>query len=104
MLKEKHFLLNKGLINLNHGSFGTVPKKVLESHFNFLTEQESCPEVWFRETYFKYINESRKLVANLIKTKTENVVLVENASYAVNSVLRSFPFKVYSQNFIGIVP
>ncbi len=92
-LKE-HFLLYKDLINLNHGSFGTVPKTVLESHIKFLTEQESCPENWFRVTYFKYINESRALIADLIKSPLENVVLVENASYAVNSVLRSYPFEV----------
>ncbi len=87
------FLLYDGLFNLNHGSFGTVPKSVFERHHQYLLEQESCPEIWFRETYFKYINSSRLALAGLIRADMKDIVLVENASYAVNSIIRSFPFK-----------
>lgn len=93
-LLENTFLLKKGLINFNHGSFGAVPSPVMKSLVENLHLAESFPDEWFRETYFEPINESRKLVADLIKAKVEDVVMVENASYAVNSVLRSFPFKV----------
>lgn len=91
--KDK-YLLQKGLVNLNHGSFGTVPHVVMKRHYDYLLEQESCPEIWFRESYFAHINASRQSIAGLIKADLQDVVLVESASYAVNSILRSFPFQV----------
>lgn len=94
LLDGGQFLLRKGLINLNHGSFGTVPNSVFERHCALLREQESCPEVWFRETYFAHVTEARAKVAQLINSSIDEVVLVENASYAVNSILRSMDFKV----------
>jgi hercynylcysteine S-oxide lyase len=94
LLQNGTFQLRPGLVNLNHGSFGTVPLTVFNEQCRLLREQESCPEVWFRETYYRYIDISRQQVAALINARVEDVVLVENASYAVNSILRSFPFKV----------
>ena len=38
-LKRKHFLLDEGFINLNHGSFGTVPKVVGERQHELFLEQ-----------------------------------------------------------------
>ena len=93
-LRKKSFLLFEGLVNLNHGSFGTVPKPVFEAQTAIALKQESCPELWFREWYQVYINESRQAAAALVKSKVEDVVLVENASYAINSVVGSFPFNV----------
>jgi hercynylcysteine S-oxide lyase len=93
LLKEA-FALRTDLINFNHGSFGACPKEVMEKHISFLYEQEGSSEIWFRKTYYDYIDESRKQVAKLIKANVDEVVLVENASYAINSILRSWPFKV----------
>jgi len=93
-LLREHFLLQQPLIHLNHGSFGAVPKVVLDEQHALMLEQERCPEDWFRRTYQPYIRTARQAVATLINADIEDVVLVENASYAVNSVLRSFPFKV----------
>ena len=93
-LRDEHFQLYKGLTNLNHGSFGTVPKSVMAAQIEFMTKQESCPELWFREWYQIDINRARSSVATLIKCADEEVVLVENASYAINGLLRSFPFQV----------
>eukprot|EP01031_Cornospumella_fuschlensis_P038784 gene38784-47163_t len=92
-LKKKCFLLRDDLINFNHGSFGAVPKTVMEELINLLREVESFPDLWFRDTMYKLEDRSRELVAELIKADKEDVVMVENASYAINSVLRSFPFK-----------
>jgi selenocysteine lyase/cysteine desulfurase len=89
----KEFLLRSGLLNFNHGSFGTVPKDVMERHVQLLHEQESCPEDWFRRVYFNYVNESRQKIAELINAHVDDVVIVENASAAVNGILRSFPFE-----------
>lgn len=84
----------QSLVNFNHGSFGAVPKMVMQAQHNFHEKQESCPELWFREWYSTYINTGREKLAVLINSTLDEVVFVENASYAVNSVVSSFPFKV----------
>ena len=92
VLRDHHFCLYQSLVNFNHGSFGTVPRPVFDSHVRYLQEQESCPEIWFRQSYEPYVNAARQRLASLIRADLADVVLVENASYAVNSILRSYPF------------
>jgi selenocysteine lyase/cysteine desulfurase len=92
-LKEKHFLLDENLINLNHGSFGTIPKSVALSQYNSVLEQESHPDKWFREKVTVYINKSRSLLSEFLKVDIDDLVIVENASSAVNSILRSLDLK-----------
>ena len=88
-LKAKYFFLNDSFCNLNHGSFGTVPKPVYAAQFNYFLEQESFPDTWFRQSYYEKINITRSSVAELVNADEEDLVLVENASSAVNSILRS---------------
>ena len=93
-LRDEHFQLYPGLVNLNHGSFGTVPRTVMAAQINFMAKQESCPELWFRERYQLEIINARRSIAALISAEVDDVVLVENASYAINGLLRSYPFQV----------
>lgn len=103
-LLEKYFLLKPGLRNFNHGSFGAVPRPVMDRLVALLLEEESFPDEWFRERYLLLKEESRRLLASLIRSDLEEIVLVENASYAVNSVLRSFAFQVSEACFLRPCP
>lgn len=115
-----HFNLSKDLVNLNHGSFGATPKQVFQRQMALINEQgmsvpvflcsainhlnvvssEAHPDRWFRETYFKYIEASRKKIGEMINGDPKDIVLLENVSSAVNSLLRTFPFQVrLSQSF-----
>lgn len=88
------FLLKDGFTNLNHGSFGATPKEVIRTQNEFVLEAESHPDHWFRSRYFEHINVSRKRVAELIlASDIDDIVLVENASAAINDILRSLPLK-----------
>lgn len=84
-----NFLLKPGFVNLNHGSFGTIPKRIAERQYQLLLQQESEPDKWFRDSYYKLIDISREKLAKVIRANNEDLVLVENASSAVNSILRS---------------
>lgn len=95
-LKLSHFLLAEEYINLNHGSFGTVPKRIAAAQQEYFLLQESRPDRWFREIYFDLVKESRRSIAALINASIDDVVMVENASDAVNSILRSVDLKVSS--------
>ena len=87
--REKHFLLNEDGVYLNHGSFGTVPRTVFSSYTQLLAQVESHPDKWFKYDMFTMLLSSRKRLAELINCSVEEVVLVENATTGVNTVLRS---------------
>lgn len=55
---------------------------------------EAYPDRWFRETYVPLIDKGRQLIADMIHAELQDVVLVENVSSAINSILRSYPFNV----------
>ena len=92
-LRRKHFQLMEGFTNLNHGSFGATPKCISEAQIKYKAQQEAHPDRFFRITSYSLIDRSRKKLAALINAPLSEVVLVENASDAVNSILRSYPFQ-----------
>ena len=93
-LKRKHFFLGDSYLNLNAGSYGATSRPVRAAQEQFFLEQEAHPDHWFRSTLYKRIHEARQSIAELVHAPLEDVVLVENASLAVNSLLRSYGFKV----------
>jgi len=93
ILKDS-FLLDKNIINFNHGSFGAVAKPIFNEHMKLLLEQENYPEIWFRKTIYNYNDRSREIISKLINGNINDIVLVENASSAINSILRSYKFHV----------
>ena len=82
------FNLAKGFTNFNHGSFGAVAKKVKARQNELHLLAEARPDKWFRETIYTLSNESRARVASMIEASVDDVVLVENASTAINAILR----------------
>ncbi|CAM9330703.1 unnamed protein product [Phaeothamnion confervicola] len=89
---RSEFLLADGYKNFNHGSFGAVPSRVMAAKRALEDRAEARPDVWMRTDYYKYIDEARRLIAEHANADVADVVLVENASAAVNAVLRSLPW------------
>eukprot|EP00055_Hartaetosiga_balthica_P012775 m.63062 g.63062 ORF g.63062 m.63062 type:complete len:391 (+) comp8054_c1_seq4:344-1516(+) len=83
------FLLADGYTNLNHGSFGAVPKQVFERQVELMRKQEERPDQYLRTEYFQHLKEGRVAVSNLVNCPVEQLVFVENASTAVNAALRT---------------
>lgn len=90
---KSKFFQGKDFKNFNHGSFGAVPREVKAAQDKLFEESEDHPDRWFREGYYKHIKAARQCVASLINANLEDTVLVENASTAINSVIRSLPWK-----------
>lgn len=81
-------------MNLNHGSFGAVARSVHAKQEEYFSAQEARPDPWFRKTHYELDAASRRAVAEYVRASSpDDVVLVENASDAVNSVLRSLPLR-----------
>ena len=87
---RKKFLLAEGFTNFNHGSFGSVPREVSEAQRRYSLQCEARPDKWFRQDYFVCVDSARGMLAKYINSPSEDdVVMVENASGAVNSIMRS---------------
>lgn len=92
-LRSIYFYQSRNFTNLNHGSFGAVPKPVHEKQMEYFLEQEAYPDTWFRQSMYEKMDASREVIARYIRAHVSDVVLVENASSAVNSILRSMQFQ-----------
>ncbi|KAK3591460.1 hypothetical protein CHS0354_033460 [Potamilus streckersoni] len=87
------FRLRDGSTFINHGSYGTVPKKVTDHQIRLLMEMESHPDDWFRNKVDKYLQQAISCVSEFLQTSPQDTVLIQNATKGVNTVLKSFPLK-----------
>eukprot|EP01116_Phalansterium_solitarium_P006834 TRINITY_DN1922_c0_g1_i1.p2 TRINITY_DN1922_c0_g1~~TRINITY_DN1922_c0_g1_i1.p2 ORF type:complete len:161 (+),score=13.57 TRINITY_DN1922_c0_g1_i1:464-946(+) len=86
---RKEFMLAEGFTNLNHGSFGSTPRKVIDQQRVYTEQMEAYPDLWFRGEYFKYVEKVRSDLAKYVGADSADIVLIENASTGVNSIFRS---------------
>ncbi|GMI40777.1 hypothetical protein TeGR_g7438 [Tetraparma gracilis] len=87
MLSE--FMLDPGYLNLNHGSFGSTPRPVISAQQSYVEQCEARPDIWYRKEYKTLLAEAREATAKLVGADPDNLVLLENASAAVNGIFRS---------------
>ena len=85
------FLLDPGVIYLNHGSFGACPAPVFEAYQRFQRELERQPvEFLALERRFPaLIEEARAALAEYVGAPAGDLAFTPNASSAVNAVARS---------------
>jgi hercynylcysteine S-oxide lyase len=60
------FYLDKTFCNINNGSFGAVPRVVMERKKFYLEEVESNPDYWFRVKVEEELKKVRRVVENLV--------------------------------------
>ena len=83
------FYLDPTYININHGSYGSPPREVGEVYHKLQEQMDFSPEKWIRKEIYSRSIKSRELIANYINADADNLVLIENASDAVNLVMKS---------------
>ncbi|KAG2012232.1 hypothetical protein CC2G_012266 [Coprinopsis cinerea AmutBmut pab1-1] len=89
----KYFALDPEYANLNNGSYGAPPKPVLQAALEWSHKVEANPDLFHRITYMPVLAENRKLVAEMIGAHPDEVVLVNNATTGINTVLRNFDWE-----------
>lgn len=89
----EQFAFDKDYINLNHGSYGSAPKAVLKEYARLTDIVESNPDKFHRLEYQLPLIAVRERLAKLIGAETDEVVLVPNASYGLNTILRDLEWK-----------
>jgi len=83
------FLLEEGTVFTNHGSYGAVPREVMEKRVQLLHTAEAHPDRWFRTTVRPLYDSAIADVANFVGADPKNLVFVQNATAAVNTVLKN---------------
>lgn len=91
-LKE-HFLLDPGVIFLNHGSFGATPRPVFRAYQHWQRELERQPVEFLGRLHNELMRGARAALATYLGTQAENVVYTQNVTIALNIVARSLPLE-----------
>ena len=84
----KQFTMDPNYTNLNHGSYGTVPRVVQESAERFRKITEANPDQFYRFDVFTYLDDARDKVAAIVGVEPEDLVLIPNASEGMNAILK----------------
>lgn len=92
------YQLSTNYTNLNHGSYGSVPKSVTGVRRCWSDLVEKSPDSWYRYDMYDTINLVRTKLAKYINAASpEDVVLVDNASHGMNAILRSLAPKLLAK-------
>ena len=92
-MKLKMFGLSPNEVYINHGSYGAVPHIVKNYQKNLFKKVQKNPLRFMTQNQPKLMNQTIEIVSKYINANKENVVLIENASAGINSVLRSTRYK-----------
>src|SRR2546429_3938702 len=87
------WLLDPRIVLLNHGSFGSCPRPVLDFQRRIRDRLERQPVQFFVRDLERLLDEARGALAEFLGADAAELVFVPNATSGVNSVLRSLRFK-----------
>jgi isopenicillin-N epimerase len=88
--RQQHWKLRADTIYLNHGSFGPPPVVVQQARESWQRQLDEQPMDFFVRRMESELRGAREKLAAFVGTKADNLVLVDNATYAINVVARSF--------------
>lgn len=86
-LKED-FLLDPGIIYLNHGSFGATPRPVFDAYQRWQRELEFQPTEFLGRRAPALMQHAREPLAEYLHTRSANLAYVTNATTGLNVIAR----------------
>lgn len=100
---KESFLLDPGVVYLNHGSFGACPRPVFEAYQRWQRELERQPvEFLALERRFPaLLDEARRALAAYVGADAANLAFAPNATSALNAVVRSLELGPGDQALVG---
>ncbi len=98
---RRKFRLESGVDFLNHGSFGAAPAEVLDAAARWRDQMEANPDRFLRDVLPPALRDAGRELGRFIGADGEDLVFVENATSAINAVLRSLNFKAGDEILIN---
>ncbi|KXN90312.1 hypothetical protein AN958_04345 [Leucoagaricus sp. SymC.cos] len=89
----KYFAMDPKSICLNHGAFGSSPYAALKHTYDLALKGESNPYKFVQNDYKPYISDIRGKLAKLVNAQRDEIVLNNNTSTGINTVLRNFAWE-----------
>ncbi|GJJ08664.1 hypothetical protein Clacol_002883 [Clathrus columnatus] len=86
---RSQFFFEKDYVNLNHGSYGSLPRPVAEDCHKLEQEVEAKPDLFIRREYTKSLEIVRGRLARLVHANLDEIVMVPNATHGINTILRN---------------
>jgi len=83
------FALEDGSIHLNHGSYGATPRAVLDAQRDWRDRMEAEPSRFMEFEFRPALRAAAARLAPYLGAEAEHIAMVENATQAVNAILRS---------------
>ena len=91
-VKRNLFLLDDAITFVNHGSYGATPRSIFEKKYKLQQELENAPDKWFRISTLNLWTQNIRSLAEFLQVDSNNLVLCENATEAINAALKSIEF------------
>jgi isopenicillin-N epimerase len=83
------FLLDPAVAFLNHGSYGAVPRPVLEAYQRWQMTIERQPVEFFYRRFHTAIDDARAALAAYVNAPLDTLVFMPNATVALNMIART---------------
>ncbi|ESO93218.1 hypothetical protein LOTGIDRAFT_161769 [Lottia gigantea] len=90
--RRKYFLIEEDCTFLNHGAFGGVLKPALEYAQKWQCYAEKQPLRFYDRELLPLLADVTRNLAKFINCDATDLVLISNATTALNSIIRSFKF------------
>jgi isopenicillin-N epimerase len=89
--RRDSWAIRPGVTYLNHGSFGPSPRSVIAARQKWIERLESEPMDFFVRQMEGHLEAARRRMADVVGTSGDNLVFVDNATFAMNIVAASLP-------------
>jgi isopenicillin-N epimerase len=87
---RKSYLLDPEIVFLNQGSFGATPKPVFDEYMRWNLEMERQPVEFLGRRIAGLLKTSREELGRYLNADPDDLVYVDNATWAVNIIARSY--------------
>ncbi|KAG4285990.1 hypothetical protein FPRO06_07250 [Fusarium proliferatum] len=84
--------IQKDIIYLDNGAFGSCPKSVVEKQKNIRQRIEENPHEFFERSYVSGLEASRRSLAGFLHVDHRDIFLLPGATHAMNVVIQSLRF------------
>jgi isopenicillin-N epimerase len=88
----QEYLLEPGLLYLNHGSIGTIPKVVHDEHVRLLRQCELNPHIhMWGDIWVEALAGTRSAAASLVHCQPDEIALTHNTTEGFNVLAQGLP-------------